>query len=280
MIITDHKQIVKVKIFNMTLHVDELPVGNYMTAYPISVLPEVSLLDAVGFMARRGIGNLILSKDDGTPLGIITERDVLQQLVKERNIPNIQIKEISAHPFEKLTPDTSILDAAKTMIQKKSRLLVFADSNKLVGIITASDLLRAFRKSYASPPLDDVVSSKVYRCSYDETILDASQIMYDKGIGSVIVEGSKPDYGIFTERDLIFKVLNNKVQLDEKIDLYSSYPLIKAKDGILANQAASIMAANHIKRLALENEDTITGIVTARDIVEAYQSEIPQIKNY
>lgn len=264
----------------MTLHVDELPVGNYMTAYPISVLPEVSLINAIGFMARRGIGNLILSKDDGTPLGIITERDILKQLVKDKNIPDIQVKRISSQPFERLNPDDTILDAAKKMIQKKSRLLVFADSNKLVGIITASDLLRAFRKSYVSPTMDAVISSKVYRCSYDETILDASQIMYDKGIGSVLVEGSKPEYGIFTERDLIFKVLNNRVQIDEKIDLYSSYPLITAKDGILANEAASIMAANHIKRLALKDKEKITGIVTARDIVEAYQTEDAQIKNY
>ena len=264
----------------MTLRSADLPVGNYMTAYPISVLPEVSLLEAIGFMARRGIGNLILSKDDGTPLGIFTERDLLKQVVSEKTIPNLQIKDISIQPFEKINPDTTILEASKIMIQKKSRLLVFADSNKLVGIVTASDLLRAFRKTYASPPLDGVVSSKVYRCSYDETILDAAQIMYDKGIGSIIVEGSKPEYGIFTERDLIFKILNNKIQLDEKIELYSSFPLITAKDGILANEAASIMASNNIKRLALKDQDKITGIVTARDIVQAFQSDLPEIKNY
>lgn len=40
------------------------------------------------------------------------------------------------------------------------------------------------------------------------------------------------------------------------------------------------MAANNIKRLALKDQDTITGIVTARDIVEAYQNESPHIKNY
>jgi len=253
----------------MVLHVTDLPVGNYMTAYPISVLPDVSLGESIGFMARRGIGNLIVSEEDGTPLGILTERDILQQIVSTKTLPNV-----------KINPDTSILDAAKLMISKKARLLVFADSDKLVGIVTASDLVRAFRRTYVAPSLEEVVSKKIHRVSFNESILDAVQMMFEKGIGSVIVEGSQSDYGIFTERDLVFKVLNNHVQLDEKIELYSSFPLITAEDGILANEAASIMAANNIKRLALKDQDTITGIVTARDIVEAYQNESPHIKNY
>jgi CBS domain-containing protein len=264
----------------MGLHVTDLPVGNYMTAYPISVLPDVSLDEAIGFMARRGIGNLIVSEEDGTPLGILTERNILQQIVSAKTLPNVKIKEVSQQPFVKIKPDTSILDAAKSMISKKARLLVFADSDKLVGIVTASDLVRAFRRTYVAPSLDEVVSKKIHRMSFNESILDAVQMMFEKGIGSVIVEGSQSDYGIFTERDLVFKVLNNHVQLDEKIEFYSSFPLITAEDGILANEAASIMAANNIKRLALKDQDTITGIVTARDIVEAYQNESPYIKNY
>jgi CBS domain-containing protein len=264
----------------MVLHVTDLPVGNYMTAYPISVLPDVSLGESIGFMARRGIGNLIVSEEDGTPLGILTERDILQQIVSTKTLPNVKIKEVSQQPFVKINPDTSILDAAKSMISKKARLLVFADSDKLVGIVTASDLVRAFRRTYVAPSLEEVVSKKIHRVSFNESILDAVQMMFEKGIGSVIVEGSQSDYGIFTERDLVFKVLNNHVQLDEKIELYSSFPLITAEDGILANEAASIMAANNIKRLALKDQDTITGIVTARDIVEAYQNESPHIKNY
>jgi CBS domain-containing protein len=264
----------------MVLHVTDLPVGNYMTAYPISVLPDVSLGETIGFMARRGIGKLIVSEEDGTPLGILTERDILQQIVSTKTLPNVKIKEVSQQPFVKIKPDTSILDAAKSMISKKARLLVFADSDKLVGIVTASDLVRAFRRTYVAPSLEEVVSKKIHRMSFNESILDAVQMMFEKGIGSVIVEGSQSDYGIFTERDLVFKVLNNHVQLDEKIELYSSFPLITAEDGILANEAASIMAANNIKRLALKDQDTITGIVTARDIVEAYQNESPHIKNY
>ncbi len=264
----------------MVLELDALLVGNYLTAFPISVLDDVSLRDAVGFMARRGIGNLIVSTNEGEPLGILTERDVLKQIVEKNTFPDIEISEITLTPFAKITPDTSVQKAAELIISQKARLLVFADSDKLVGIITPSDLLRAFRKTYVAPTLDDVVSKNVYHMAYDESILDACKVMYDKRIGSVIVNRKDSEHGIFTERDLVFKILNNKVHLDESIELYSSFPLITAKDGILANEAANIMASHHIKRLALTDNGKITGVVTVRDIVDAYQSGSPQIKNY
>jgi signal-transduction protein with cAMP-binding, CBS, and nucleotidyltransferase domain len=103
--------------------------------------------------------------------------------------------------------------------------------------------------------------------------------MYEKRVGSVIVDGKNSEFRIFTERDLVFKVLNNRVNLDEAINLYSSFPLITAPD-ILANEAANIMAQHHIKRLVLRDQEKISGIVTVRDIIDAYQSKSPQIRNY
>jgi len=264
----------------MVLELNTLYVGNYLTAFPISVLDTVSLCDAVGFMARRGIGNLIVSTDDGEPLGILTERDVLKQIVEKDIFPDIELSKMILTPFLKITPDTSVQRASELIISQKARLLVFADSDKLVGVITPSDLLRAFRKTYVAPTLDDVVSKNVCHMAYDESILDVCKAMYDKRIGSVIVGGKDSGHGIFTERDLVFDVLNNKVQLSESVELYSSFPLITAKDGILANEAASIMASHHIKRLALTDNEKIIGVVTVRDIVDAYQSGSPQIKNY
>jgi signal-transduction protein with cAMP-binding, CBS, and nucleotidyltransferase domain len=98
--------------------------------------------------------------------------------------------------------------------------------------------------------------------------------MHKKRIGSVIIEKPEGNYGIFTERDLIFKVLSNKTQLGEKLKLYSTFPLIAANDRISVTTAASIMAAKNIKRLVLEKNGEIIGIVTARDLVEAYTNYV------
>ena len=166
----------------------------------------------------------------------------------------------------------SIPDAAKLMISKKKRLLVF-ENEKLVGIITASDMLRGFRKTGGNPPLDKVMSTKVYECAYANSIFKAIKLMYQKRIGSVIITKNDAPYGIFTERDLLVDVLTQKVALTEKVGDYCSSPLVTAKVGIRGNDAARLMASKKIKRLALTEKDKIAGIVTARDIVEAFYAE-------
>lgn len=270
MIFNFYNQILEARINWVALKITELLVANYMTPYPISVNPDVTFDDAIGFMARKGFGNLIVSEDT-LPVGILTEREILQAVALKKDTSKLRVKDLGTQPYVKITPDTGVLEAANTMISKKSRLLVFADDNKLVGIITSSDMLRAFRKTDDAPPLDKVFSKKLYRCSYSDTILDAVQIMHDKRIGSVIII-DVGGFGIFTERDLLIHVLGNDVDLNGQVDGYSSYPLIVADEGILGNKTASIMVSNNIKRLGLTKEDVLTGIVTARDLVDAFQS--------
>lgn len=262
----------------MGLKIENLLVANFMTPYPITVDPEVSFDTVVDFMAERGVGNLVVSKGN-VPEGILTEREVLKTAVMWKDPYPKKVKDIGFQSFIKITPDTNILEAARIMMSKKTRLLVFADNDKLVGIITASDMVRAFRKTELSPPLDEFVSKTIYQCSANDTILDVSRLMYDKRIGSVIVwdvEG----YGIFTERDLLVHVLANEVDLNETVGGYSSTPLIVSEQDIPANKAASIMIQNNIKRLGLIKEGRLVGIVTARDLVDSFQSYFKKSNPY
>lgn len=138
-------------------------------------------------------------------------------------------------------------------------------------------MLRAFRKTDYSPSIDSVASRKIYQCAYNDKILNAVELMHKKRIGSVLIENVEESFGIFTERDLIFKVLNNKVSLGEKLKIYSSFPLVTVNDGLSADKAASIMASKNIKRLVLTKNDDITGIVTARDLVDAYRQHVSDL---
>jgi CBS domain-containing protein len=50
----------------------------------------------------------------------------------------------------------------------------------------------------------------------------------------------------------------------------SSSPLIKSLAGISIHKAAALMASKHIRRLPLLKNGRLAGIITARDLVEAY----------
>lgn len=255
----------------MVLKTIELKVGDFMTSEPIIVDSDVSFPAAISVMANNGIGNLII-KEKHKPSNILTEREILSYLVRRGEIPLEAMKDVLTQSFTPISPRMSILDAAKLMISKKKRLLVF-ENEKLVGIITASDMLRGFRKTGINPPLDKVISVKVYECTHIDSIFKAIKLMHQKRIGSVIITKHGMPYGIFTERDLLVNVLTQKVALTEKVGDYCSSPLIIAKIGIRGNDAARLMASKKIKRLALTDKGKIVGVVTARDIVEAFYAE-------
>jgi len=73
---------------------------------------------------------------------------------------------------------------------------------------------------------------------------------------------------------ILVQVLSKDEDLGSSVGEHSSFPLVTAKKDILANESAKIMASKNIKRLGLTQNNSLVGIVTARDIVDAYQMGI------
>jgi signal-transduction protein with cAMP-binding, CBS, and nucleotidyltransferase domain len=91
-------------------------------------------------------------------------------------------------------------------------------------------------------------------------------------IGSVIISdnGEKKHMSIFTERDLLTTFLAKEKSLLTEVGEVSSSPLIMANSGTTIHKTAAIMASNHIRRLPISKNGELVGIITARDLVEAY----------
>jgi signal-transduction protein with cAMP-binding, CBS, and nucleotidyltransferase domain len=159
----------------------------------------------------------------------------------------------------------------------KTRLLVFDGNNKLVGIITASDMVRAFSKSGKDPSLERGMNKKIIDVQFSDSILGVIKLMSSKSIGSVIVNEKnsnkmKKPYGIFTERDLLNKILLKSIDLETKVGPHCSTPLITAPIYIHSTEAAKLMATNNIKRLPLTDEGKPTAMITARDLVQVFST--------
>ncbi len=102
------------------------------------------------------------------------------------------------------------------------------------------------------------------------SVHEVATLMRDKSIGSVLVRFSEIEYGIVTERDLVYKVAAEN--LDPKT--------VKAKDvmtelryTIDANasiqRASEIFSRHSIRRLPVMEDGMIIGIITARDVAKA-----------
>ncbi len=114
----------------------------------------------------------------------------------------------------------------------------------------------------------DVMVKDLITVDYRTPVREVCRIMGEKKVGSVLVtRGGKP-YGIFTERDLVSKVLLEG-NLDDEVGKYTSSPLITVSPDYSLREAARIMADMKIKRLVVVENDEVVGIFTASDLARA-----------
>jgi CBS domain-containing protein len=256
-----------------------------MTKDVVTIPPETTLYDAARIMGEKHIGSLIVVKYK-TPVGIITERDLLREVVAREialekdwlvggaSIKEEKVEEIMSYPLITISLKSSIKEAAQMMIENRIRRLGVREHGKVVGIVTAADLIRSLpeTKEPMQPWFEvDYFMSKGVITTDEETPVEAvAKIMGEKSVGSIIITSNGEPIGIFTERDLLTKFLAKDQSLKIAVGKACSSPLITAPVKISIHDAACIMTLNHIKRLPIAKEDKLVGMLSARDLVEAY----------
>jgi len=245
-------------------------VGDIMSRDVFTTTAETPMIQAAKIMGEQHIGSLIVMKF-GTPVAIVTERDLLSKvLAGGLDLETTRVGQVMSYPLIKICPTLEIREAARAMIHKKGRLGVF-ECGELAGVVTASDLIREMPDApETSLRVDDFMTREIVSVREDETVASVAGIMGAKRVGSVIVTHNGKPAGVFTERDLLSTFLVRGKSLDTPVGIASTSPLKTAPAGISIHEAAKIMAAQHIRRLPLSKKKQLTGIITARDLVEAY----------
>ncbi len=118
----------------------ETLVKDVMTRALISVEPKTTL-NQISKMLEQGGMVSILVKKDGVPSGILTDRDFAIRIAAHGVSLDTPVEKITSSPLITIDSNDSILDAAKTMSDKKIRKLGVTNEGKIVGIITSTDLV-------------------------------------------------------------------------------------------------------------------------------------------
>jgi len=245
-------------------------VKDIMSKDVVTITPEATMAEAAQTMGDKHIGSLIVTKYR-TPVGIVTERDLLSKILAlEKDPKDEKVEATMSYPLTTISPTAKIKEAAQIMTQKKSRLTVF-DAGKLTGIITASDLIRSLPEiPETEARVDDFMTKEIVTADEKTPIAQIAKIMGKERIGSVLVTSKEKSIGIFTERDLLSSFLVKGKSLTAEVGKEASSPLITIPIGTSVHKAAATMALRHIRRLPIASKDTLDGIITARDLVEAY----------
>jgi CBS domain-containing protein len=236
----------------------------------VTITPETLLYEAARIMGEKHIGSLIVVKYQ-TPVGIVTERDLLSKvLALGLFLRDEKVENVMSYPLVGVSLSAKIKEVAQLMINRKGRLAVF-DTGMLVGIITASDLIKSLPDvPETEVKVEDFMTKDVVTADEETSVINIAGIMGMKRIGSVIITREGEPFGIFTERDLLTAFLARGRELFTEVGPECSWPLIMIPAGTSVHRAAATMALKHIRRLPIVRDDKLVGIITARDLVEAY----------
>jgi len=253
------------------LHSKKLYLVKDIMSQPVfTISTESSMLEAARVMGERHIGSLIAERG-GKPVGIVTERDLLSQVIALDMEPaSVRVADTMSYPLITIDTSATIKEAARTMIRKRSRLVV--DGGRPLGIVTASDLVKSLPETEETTrKAIDYATKDIVTVDGRTTVREAAKLMGLERIGSVIVTRRGRPTGIFTERDLLTAILAKGKSLEGRVGGVASSPLIVVPSEISVLDAAFTMSTKGIRRLPLiDEDDKLVGIVTARDLVEAY----------
>jgi acetoin utilization protein AcuB len=130
-----------------------------MTGGPITVRPETSVQQARDLLAKERIRHLPVTGPGRVLAGIVTDRDIRLNLPSRATtlsaqeithlLSRLTVGEIMTRSVITIGPDRPAREGAQLMLDHKIGALPVLDDGHLIGIITETDIVRAFVRTTA-----------------------------------------------------------------------------------------------------------------------------------
>jgi CBS domain-containing protein len=154
----------------------KMNVAELMNRNAVSVLPSTLVADAARIMLAHRLSGLPVLDEQGRLVGIVTEGDLIRRAeigtdgkqagwLKSLLMPSAvaadyvqtharHVSGVMTHNPVFVTPDTPLEEVAQLMLRKSIKRLPVLEHNKLVGIISRSDLLRVLARKLINTPAE------------------------------------------------------------------------------------------------------------------------------
>ena len=136
--------------------------------------------------------------------------------------------------------------------------------------------------------LGDLLATKGHHVSAvqpSDTVLQAANLMNDRNIGGVVVLDGDRLAGIFTERDVLRRVVAQTLDPAETpVAEVMTTPVITCRPDLTLEDCAAIMTTRNVRHLPVQDGGELVGVVTIRDLlaykVSEQQATLNQMTNY
>ena len=104
--------------------------------------PDATAFEAVAKMCRNRIGSLLV-EENGKPIGIVSERDIMTRLVlRQLDASATSVRAVMTTDVLSIQPELELEEAMQLMTEHRVRHLPVVEDGKVMGIVSIGDLVR------------------------------------------------------------------------------------------------------------------------------------------
>jgi predicted transcriptional regulator len=246
-------------------------------AKPATIAKSAKITEALDKMLDSGLDPLIAVNNNAV-IGTVSRQAIAQKLGSRQNsglAPTaIHVASVVEDDFTSVYPDENT-NVLIPLLQKYKLVVVYDADHKLIGQVTAGDLLKKFQ------PEDGMESAieKVLTIEADERVVHLRRRMLDDNITRFVVTEHEKYTGIVTETDVAIAMREFRKQVDGNhqdhrirnllVKDIMSAPLISVERTAKVSDAVALMLKKNISSVPVMDKGRLAGVVTRRSLVNA-----------
>jgi len=251
--------------------------GEILTAEVVNVSPATPVSQAIRIMRMKNISCIVILEEN-KPIGIFTERNVVQQATQhEVDFYNCEIRKWMSSPVLTADKNMDIYTAYNLLEANKIRHLVVADrENRAVGVVTQSNMIECLGYEYfvEFKKLSQIMTKTLITISKDITVYQALTEMVQNSISCLIIAQDNRPLGILTERDVGRLLIDYGDISQLKVEDVMSSPVQTASQDTLVHEVVKVMQQKNIRRVVVIDKDgKIVGLATQFDIIKGLEAK-------
>lgn len=266
----------------------------------VTIRPDVSIDAAMAIMEEHRIRHLPVVRPDGVAIGMISDRDLLESVgwlagAERRpshagggaSVGPRRVKEIMSVPSCGLGPDELVERAARLMLEKRFNAVPLTVNERIVGIVTETDLLRCFVSNRNEPggrwrflPVHEHMHANVFTLRSTDLLSKAQRLMREKQIRHVPILDDGRLVGIVSDRDVRRAIGRARIQdaadaeplraVEPTLRLVMTGAVETIEPEATLADAADRMLEHKLGALPVVQRDRLVGILTETDLLHVF----------
>lgn len=114
----------------------------------ITIQPDQSIREALALLDQHNIGVLVVLDKAGKLAGILSERDIVRFAVQDESLFTRPVGDVMTSQVITGLPQDEVAQVIHTMTERRFRHLPIMEDEKLIGIISIGDIVKAQRDEY------------------------------------------------------------------------------------------------------------------------------------